>query len=185
MLDILKRISTKSVKIDSFNPATDEEMHKLEHILREIQPDFNLREMIMKSKVELSGYKKFHEAIKDHCVLGHYMFSFKKCSNTNCSISDICKNKHIEGFFASLHRLPFPMPKITAGKFKHFNEVYGSSTTQNHRPSLIEKEKSSHQMPFSPSSQAAKNTNVVVQCDECGKWRCMYSKLKLKKVYCG
>ena len=36
-------------------------------------------------------------------------------------------------------------------------------------------------MSFSPSSQAAKNTNVVVQCDECGKWRCIYSKLKLKK----
>ena len=92
------------------------------------------------------------------------------------------KNKHIdEGCFASLHHLPFPMPKITAEKSKHFNEVFGSSTTQNHRPNLIEKEKSSHQLPFSPSSQAAKNTNAVVQCDECGKWRCMYSKLELKK----
>ena len=89
MLDILKRISTKSGKIDSFNPATDEKMHELEHILREIQPDFNLREMIMKSKVELSDYKKIHKAIKDHCILGYYMFSFKKCSNTNCTNSSL------------------------------------------------------------------------------------------------
>ncbi len=30
--------------------------------------------MIMKSKVERSDYKKIHEAIKDHCILGHYSF---------------------------------------------------------------------------------------------------------------
>ena len=36
-------------------------------------------------------------------------------------------------------------------------------------------------MPFSLSSESAKNTVVVVQCGEYGKWRCMYSQDKLKK----
>lgn len=110
------------------------------------------------------------------------MFSFKKCSLEECCIPDICSAKHLENdMFSTLHHLPFPMKKLGDEKFKHFDEVYGEITSEGNRPGLIEKEKSSHHMPFSPSSQSAKNTGTVVQCDECGKWRCMYSEHKLKK----
>lgn len=34
-------------------------------------------------------------------------------------------------------------------------------------------------MPFSPSAQYAKNVGVVLQCDECLKWRVIYSKTVL------
>ena len=34
-------------------------------------------------------------------------------------------------------------------------------------------------MPFSPSAQYAKNADTFVQCSECGRWRCLYSKKKL------
>ena len=34
-------------------------------------------------------------------------------------------------------------------------------------------------MPFSPSAQFAKNVGVVLQCDECLKWRVIYSKTVL------
>ena len=61
----------------------------------------------------------------------------------------------------------------------------GKSRQEGNRPGQIEKEKSSHHMPFSPSSQSAKNTGTVVQCDECGKWRCVYSERKLTHVGIG
>ena len=35
-------------------------------------------------------------------------------------------------------------------------------------------------MPFSPSAQFARNVGVVLQCDECLKWRVIYSKTVLK-----
>ena len=66
-------------------------------------------------------------------------------------------------------------------KFKHFVDLFGIATNESHRPGAIEKEKSKHRVPFSPSSQYAKNTGTVIQCFECGKWRVFYSKYKLKK----
>ena len=110
------------------------------------------------------------------------MFSFKKCSLEECCIPHICSAKHLANdMFSTLHHLPFLMKKLGDEKFKHFDEVYGEITSEGNRPGLIEKVKSSHHMPFSPSSQSANNTGTVVQCDECGKWRCVYSKRKLKK----
>ena len=168
ILDTLKKkIVTKSGEIYSFEPANAEEMYELEKVLKEIQPDFDLKEMTQKSKVELSDYNNLHNAINDHCVLGHYMFSFRKCSNDGCSIPHICGEKLLENkIISTLHHLPFPMLKQSEEKFRPFNELYGSATNENHRPGRFEKEASSHQMPFPPSSQNAKNTGVVVQCDE-------------------
>ena len=36
-------------------------------------------------------------------------------------------------------------------------------------------------MPFNPTAQTAKNTSIVICCNECGKWRSVHSELKLKK----
>jgi hypothetical protein len=36
-----------------------------------------------------------------------------------------------------------------------------------------------HGCPFHPSAQTAKNVGVVIQCEECSKWRCLHSKRKL------
>ena len=35
-------------------------------------------------------------------------------------------------------------------------------------------------MPFNPTKQTAMNVGQVLQCDECGKWRLMHSKCKVK-----
>ena len=34
-------------------------------------------------------------------------------------------------------------------------------------------------MPFTPSSQYAKNTDTFLQCLQCGRWRCVYAKRRL------
>lgn len=36
-------------------------------------------------------------------------------------------------------------------------------------------------MPFSPSVQHCRNTDVMIQCTECDKWRLVFSKKKLTK----
>ena len=57
-------------------------------------------------------------------------------------------------------------------------DAYGTSTTENDRPPLIQRRKIKT-LTYSTSEQHACNTGVVVQCDECDKWRLLFSKCKL------
>ena len=59
-----------------------------------------------------------------------------------------------------------------------FADAYGTSTTENDRSSLIQGRKMKT-LTYSPSEQHARNTGVLVQCDECDKWRLLFSKRKL------
>ena len=80
--------------------------------------------------------------------------------------------------FKELHHLPDPVP--CGDHFKEFESVYGTETSEEHRPSLKNTTKiKGHGMPFSPTTQTAKNAGIVLQCEECLKWRVVYSKRKL------
>jgi hypothetical protein len=78
-----------------------------------------------------------------------------------------------------MHHLPDPIPKLDGGSYKTFEELYGTETTEEFRPSAQKLTKESQGMGFSPSAQYAKNVGMVVQCGECDKWRVLYSKSKL------
>ena len=56
--------------------------------------------------------------------------------------------------------------------------MYGTDTSNNERPSLTQRRKMKTLM-YSPSEQRARNVGVLVQCDECDKWRLLFSKRKL------
>ena len=75
--------------------------------------------------------------------------------------------------------MPDPTPRD--GDYKGFDELYGKPTTETHRPSLQKTATKGYGMPFSPTAQTAKNTKLLVECEECGKWRVLYSKHVLKK----
>lgn len=61
--------------------------------------------------------------------------------------------------------------------YKAFDSLYGKvETSEEHRPSLKQSKAKNSGMPFSPSAQSANNTNTVIQCHECDKWRLVYSK---------
>ena len=56
------------------------------------------------------------------------------------------------------------------------------TTTEEHCPSMkIRDLQKGHGCPFSPTAQTAKNVGTVVQCEECGKWRCLHAAKKLHK----
>ena len=59
--------------------------------------------------------------------------------------------------------------------------MYGSQTSEKHRPSISTPGAKNHGMPFPPSAQYAKNVKVVLQCGECSKWRVLYAKRALKR----
>ena len=61
----------------------------------------------------------------------------------------------------------------------NFEQMFGKPTVEDHRPSLKAK-RSKKTLPFSASKQHVKNVDMMLQCDECGLWRLLYSKRKLK-----
>ena len=80
-----------------------------------------------------------------------------------------------------VHFIPDPVPDSGKEHYIPFAELYGTQTTEQHRPSLQEKSTSgSHGIPFNPTSQHASNTCKVIKCTECSKQRVIYAARKLK-----
>ena len=74
--------------------------------------------------------------------------------------------------------IPDPIPGDD-DHYKRYVEVYGLDTTEEHRPSLLTARKTALQsLGFTPSQQHVRN-GVLIQCDECGMWRLLFSKQKL------
>ena len=66
----------------------------------------------------------------------------------------------------------------TDDHYKPFADVYCTSTSEADHPSLQQRKKAKV-LTYSPTQQHAHNVGVVVQCDECDKWRLLFSKRKL------
>ena len=64
----------------------------------------------------------------------------------------------------------------TSLKYKSFDELYGTITTEQYRPSKSKTTASTHGIPFSPNAQTARE---LVCCTECLKPRVIYSQKKL------
>jgi len=61
--------------------------------------------------------------------------------------------------------------------YKRFEEVCGENPTDKHRPSIQLKQQS---LSFSPSQQHVKNVGLLVQCEECEKWRLLFLQAQVK-----
>jgi len=84
--------------------------------------------------------------------------------------------------FSKLHYLPDPVPRED-DHYKSFDELFGTDTTEVHRPSLssLRTSKREKTLPFVASLQHVRNMDLVIQCDDCGLWRLLYSQKKLSK----
>ena len=79
--------------------------------------------------------------------------------------------------FEELRFLPDPLMQDD-GHYLPFEKAFTSNTTEQDRPSLRGKSLAKP-LSFSPSVQHAKNTDTMVQCEECNMWRLVFSKKKL------
>ena len=52
-------------------------------------------------------------------------------------------------------------------------------SSEEHQISLLKRSKKHKSLPFVASIQHVKNTNLMIQCEECGMWRLVYAKKKL------
>ena len=182
MESVLKRLSLKDKQLITFNAATLDEINQFCSVLKKIDDQFDIASFLNPKKPLKSVGVKFEAFFKKHCKEAHYLFSVKKCGEPGC----ICGTAQLSsGIFKTIHHLPDPEPaKTNPEKYACFQDLYGKvnqKIVDVHLPSKNSKGKE-HGMPFSPSAQVAKNTKLVLQCEECLRWRCVYSKQKISKV---
>ena len=172
--DIFQRLHLKDKAVKVSPSTTQTRMEELNKNLDAIE------EVSLTEKTPKSILKKLPKlaAFIDHCCQSrHYSFCIKKCGEPTC---EVCQPVRLPSqVFKSLHFLPDPVPSDDE-HYKLFDEVYGSETTEMHRPSLVQKSKRRKTLPFTASIQHVKNVNLIVQCEQCGMWRLIYSPYKLK-----
>lgn len=172
--DIIVRLKLKQKPFEIQATATDGEIRALWDLLLGIDPTLEFGEKMRKSS--LGTHPEIEKFISHCCQLRHYSFCVKKCGRPDC---DMCQPPRLPShLFSRLHFLPDPTP-TGDGHYKPFNEVYGTVTKENHRPSYPKKTPRSKNLPFVASIQHVRNVGLVIMCKECNMWRLLYSPTKL------
>ena len=172
---LIMNLKLKEDQFSIFQASKSDDMENLWANILKIDPTMT-RQCTTKKSIEKK--QLFNKFLETHCRIRHYMFSIKKCGKDSCTI---CKAPRLPAeLFNEIHHLPDPEPS-RPDHYKPFDDVYGQKTSEKHRPSLVQRNQSNHGMPFSPSAQCAKNVGIVVQCQDCDKWRCLYSKKKISR----
>ena len=177
VVDLLKNIilwlQLKGEQFDTYDAVSDDEIEAFWEILEQIDETLTMSDTTknaIKDKKDLLSFT-------DHCCkISHYSFQIKKCGKPNCAT---CKPVRMDpAAFATIHYLPNPVPG-SDDHYQPFDEVYGDSEalTDKYRPSLQRRKRKA--MSFSPSQQHVNNVGLLLQCEECDKWRLMFCKHKL------
>ena len=174
--NVITRLKWKDKNLKVFNPATEGEIFDLRREILKIDQDIKVTDS---TQQDIKKRKLFVSFLNDHCKIAQYIFSVKKCGKTSCHV---CKKPCLsKEMFERLYHLPDPEP-LNCDKYKSFDQLYGKPTSEKYRPSLVGKPSSEHGLPFSPSSQYAKNVEMVVLCSDCDKPRVLYSKKVVRGV---
>ena len=172
--DIITRLQLKGKPFGVYAAASEEEIEEVWNALHQI--DSSLKYGDTYRKASLKSHPSLCEFISHCCQIRHYSFCVKKCGSSSCSI---CKPPRLPlDVFSKVHFIPDPVPDAD-GHYKEFKNVYGTATTEKHRPSLQKRPVRTKTLPFVASVQHARNTSLVVQCEECEMWRLLYSPFKL------
>ena len=148
------RLQLKGKKFSVDVAAQPDELCQLWSTLKKIDPSFTIEHSDKVSVKSLTP--KLKEFLSHCCNQRHYFFEIKKCGESTCQICSPVRMPAEE--FAKLKRFPDPVPNDT-GHYKPFSEVYGTTTTEDHRPSNIEKRKKA---PLHASVQNVKNSGIML-----------------------
>ena len=174
LCSIFARLKLHGNNIECFQSASTTELSEFWTAI--ISMDATLQEGGQYRKDDLPSHKNLKEFISHCCQSSQYSFDILKCGSPVC---EVCKPVRLPSdIFSKLRHIPHP----TMGEdshYKSFIEVYGT-VTHDVCPSLNSQKEKSNSLPFYGTLQHVKNSQLVIQCDECGMWRLVFSKYKLK-----
>ena len=176
LTDIARRLELKGQKFSVFMAASDDELNDLWTSILSIDQEFSLSKEDKVSAKDLP--LNLTNFISHCCKQRHYFFDILKCGKDDC---EVCLPPRLPtDVFRKLNHLPDPVPG-SEGHYKQFADLFGTKTSEGHRPSSQRKSQKQKSLPFYPSVQHVKNTEMMLLCEECEMWRLVYSKRKLKK----
>ena len=170
--NITKRLELKGKPFSVFESATDDEIYAFWEVLNLVDESLSMDD---NNKSILDKKEKLKAFFEHCCQIRRYSFCVKKCGAPDCNI---CKPVRIDTeLFKDIHFLPDPKMGVD-GHYIPIVDIYGTNTNEDDCPSLT-KRKKAKSLTYSPTETHARNVGVVVQCDECNKWRLLFSKRKL------
>ena len=134
------------------------------------------------TQADLKDKEGLAEFLRTHCRQRHYSFQIKKCNEDVCPL-DLCSAPRLpRDVFQELSWLPDPV--ICEARPEHYMQyadVKGRSTDDTSRPSLVEKACRSltEEQGCDSSMFTAQRVRSTVECTECCKPRCLFSKTSL------
>lgn len=150
----------------------------IDSFFREIHEIDNTVERDKLTNRDLKKRSVLKEFMSAHCMSTHYTFQIRKCVKDGC----VCCKKHPPsiplGVFVGVHFLPSPMLDIGT-KYREFDEVYGTETTEQDRPSLQNNGRKGATDEALKHLLVAGKVRGIILCGECHKSRCIYAAKKL------
>ena len=176
---LFERLKLKEEPMCTYPAPSDADLHQVWEVLSRIDGVRDVPEKFDQKSLQkmLKNRPKVKEVLDHCCVAKHYVLTFTKCGKEVCE-HGICTPPTMAGF-NDLQSIPDPVPGED-GHYKTFQELYGTETSEIHRPSLASKEEKSHNVPFPPSKQTANNVTEHVTCSQCDKRRLLYSARKVR-----
>ncbi|XP_019860109.1 PREDICTED: uncharacterized protein LOC109588370 [Amphimedon queenslandica] len=129
---IFNRLKLHDDYIHTFDSASTNDISDFWTSLLAI--DCTLKEENHYIKANFSEYKDALTFVQHCCEANHYSFDILKCGSSICHI---CKPvRLLEDTFKKLRHIPHPTPSDNEGHYLPFSEVFGITTSEEHRPSF-------------------------------------------------
>ena len=176
------RLKLHNEEIRTFTSATTDELSEFWSAMIAIDCTLGEHNAVYRQET-MNQHENICKFIEHCCQATHYTFDIIKCGKLSCSF---CPPVRLpQQIFEKLHHIPHPVP----GEEDHylpFSEVYGTDTSEKHRPSFKPKscvptKRVKRKLSYHAYVQHVKNADIMVQCAECDMWRLVFSKYKLKK----
>ncbi|CAB5190107.1 unnamed protein product [Rhizophagus irregularis] len=156
----------KSKKLKCHTPATEEEIAELFESIFNIDSTLKIKET---TQAQIRRHPALVEFIKTHCRI-------KKCNNPACLY---CKPIRLP--LNEFHNLSFlldPIPsQDNTDHYATFQNVYGTETTEEYRPTYMQSQANAEPIP--KSILVVAKIRGYINCKDCGKRCCVYSDKSL------
>ncbi|CAG8526144.1 5965_t:CDS:2, partial [Racocetra persica] len=165
-----ERLRLKNNKFKCFSPASKEAIAEIFKSIYSIDSTLKVEET---TQAQIRRHPALVKFMETHCQMRTYSFQVKKCNNPSCLY---CKPIRLPPHeFRNLSFLPDPiLSKENADHYAAFQQVYGTKTTEEFRPTYIAKSESIPKYIL-----VAEKIRDYINCENCRKRRCVYSNKSL------
>ena len=167
--------------ISVFKATPEEDVQKMLDTIKSIDESLNWDAPIMKDFMKSAGFSAFWKA---HVIVGEYVLQYIKCGKDDCLICEPVRNP--EAWTALKNGIPFPELDDSQLHYKKFEELFGERNVELLPSKLVGCVEGASASDLQLDSERSKiftgaRVRMVIECEECSKWRCVFSEYTLPR----